>query len=590
MVKRMIRLKTNKNKIGLFASLSMMIGSVIGVGIFVKNIGVFRETGNNPTLIIAAWVISAIITLLLALSFIEVTTTGSSKFGVSGYCDISLGKKAGRFFKISQSHFYNGIIGVVLFMYAGELFLFMVDSNGSMGLLNDFNNQSPRASILMTIGIGFVFFLIFLAINSLSLTATKAFQSASVVIKFLPILIVTIVGIIAGANNYDQSFINQAATTTASKMGNNQSFTTILIVLPSILFSFDSFLSFTSIQDKMLKPQKYTKIILSIGVITVSIAYILITLGMIFLGNGFAVSSINENLLTTVFKVDAERAKTISYAFRVIFNIFLLISILGVANAFMIVTISNHQGLINDDLIFGSKWLKRKFNHKFNTQSEQDKFYNFKSQTMGIISYLFIVVVFGAIIAAISIGMGNDRIADGITNFPTLFFFIVYALIPFAIFIKRIKIMINNKDKQLTAQEKRELRFLAKTQTLDGSQQARLNQLKEKEANYIELFKLTKEHQITKFFMFMAPVASILVFIIFIYQGIWAFLINPIMVSIKNPSATTGAFGGFIEAETTIAGKGLPTYMLTVIYFGLLAIFLFIPWINSVLKKRYPNV
>ncbi|WVH36965.1 hypothetical protein SE856_01835 [Mycoplasmoides gallisepticum] len=75
-----------------------------------------------------------------------------------------------------------------------------------------------------------------------------------------------------------------------------------------------------------------------------------------------------------------------------------------------------------------------------------------------------------------------------------------------------------------------------------------------------------------------------------IYQGIWAFLINPIMVSIKNPSATTRAFGGFIEAENTIAGKGLPTYMLTVIYFGLLAIFLFIPWINSVLKKRYPNV
>ncbi|WP_027122097.1 APC family permease [[Mycoplasma] imitans] len=588
----MIRLKKNKNKIGLFASLSMMIGAVIGVGIFVKNIGVFRETGNDPTLIIAAWVISAIITLLLALSFIEVTTTGSSKFGVSGYCDISLGKKAGRFFKISQSHFYNGIIGVVLFMYAGELFLFMVDSNGTMGLLNDFNNKSPRASILMTIGIAFVFFLIFFAINSLSLTASKAFQSTSVIIKFLPILIVTIVGIIAGANNYNQSLLNQssAAAQAANKLGNSQSITTILVVLPSILFSFDSFLGFTSIQDKMAKPQKYTKIILSFGVITVSVAYILITLGMIFLGNGFAVSSINENLLTTVFKVDAERAKTISYAFRIIFNIFLLISILGVANAFMLVTISNHQGLVNDDLIFGSKWLKRTLNGKFNTVSEQDRLYNFKSQIMGIISYLFIVVIFGTIIAAISIGMGNDRIADGITNFPTLFFFIVYALIPFAIFIKRMKVMFKNKDKQLTSEEKKELRLLAKTQTLDGKQQARLNELKQKEADYIELFKLTKEHKITKFFMFIAPVASILVFITFAYQGIWVFLINPIITSVKDPLSITGAWGGFIEADKTIAGKGLPTYMLTVIYFGLLGLFLFIPWINSVLKKRYPNV
>ncbi|QMT98788.1 amino acid permease [Mycoplasma tullyi] len=588
----MIRLKQNKSKLGLFASLSMMIGSVIGVGIFVKNIGVFRATGNNPTLIIAAWVLSAIITLLLALSFIEVSSTGSSKFGVSGYCDISLGKKAGRFFKISQSHFYNGIIGVVLFMYAGELFLSMVDSSGSMGLLNDLNNTSPRASILLTIGIGFVFFLIFLAINSLSLTASKAFQSASVIIKFLPIIIITIVGIIAGANNYEKSLLNQAtaSTTTNPMIDNARSFTTILVVLPSILFSFDSFLGFTSIQDKMLKPQKYTKIILSIGVITVSVAYILITLGMIFLGNGFAVVAINNDLLTKVFGTDPQRAQAIAYGFRVAFNIFLLVSILGVSNAFMIVTISNHQGLINDDLIFGSKWLKRRFNHKFNTVSEQDKLYNFKSQAMGIISYLFIVVIFGAIIAAISIGMGNDRIADGITNFPTLFFFIVYALIPFAIFIKRVKVMLKNKDKSLTTEEKKELRLLTKSQTLDGTQQARLNQLKEKEANYIQLFKLSEEHKITKFFMFIAPVASILVFIIFAYQGIWAFLIDPIMTSIKDPSSTTGAFGGFIDSATTVGGKGLPNYMLTVIYFGLLAIFFFIPWINSFLQKRYPNV
>lgn len=110
MVKKMIRLKTNKNKIGLFASLSMMIGSVIGVGIFVKNISVFRETGNNPTLIIAAWVISAIITLLLALSFIEVTTTGSSKFGVSGYCDISLGKKLDAFLRSLNPTFITGLL------------------------------------------------------------------------------------------------------------------------------------------------------------------------------------------------------------------------------------------------------------------------------------------------------------------------------------------------------------------------------------------------------------------------------------------------------------------------------------------------
>ncbi|MDC4181966.1 amino acid permease [Mycoplasma bradburyae] len=589
----MIKIKKNKNKIGLFASLSMMIGAMIGVGIFVKNIGVFKATNNNPYLVITAWVISAIITLLLALSYIEVTTTGNSKFGVSGYCDLTLGKKAGRFLKISQSHFYNGIIGVVLFMYAGELFLSMVDSAGKWGLLTDFNNQSPRSSILMTIGIGFIIFIIFLAINSISLTASKVFQSFSMIIKFLPIIIITIVGIIAGAMQYDQSLFNTSKTvmnSMATKINQVNSFSTILVVLPSILFSFDSFLSFTSIQDKMKNPQKYTKILLSIGVITVSIAYLLITLGMIFLGNGYAVLSINETLLKNVFKWSEQDAQKISLAFKVIFNIFLLVSILGVANAFMVVTISNHQGLIEDDLIFGSKLLKRWYNKKYQNLSEQDKFYGLKSHIPGILSYLFVIVIFGMIIAAISIGLGNDRVADGITNFPTLFFFIIYALIPFSIFIKRIKVSLKNKDKKLTKLEIKEIKELSSVTNPTNEQATRLTELKKKQEAYIELFKLTPEHRISKFFMFIAPVASILVFVIFAYQGIYVYLIDPIRQAINNPEITTSAFGGFIEADTTIGGKGLPIYMLTVIYFGSLFLFFFIPWINGILKKRFPNV
>ncbi|QZX49399.1 amino acid permease [Mycoplasma sp. E35C] len=594
MAKVGIKLTDKKNKIGLFASLSIMIGSMIGVGIFVKNKGVFEQTAFNPNLVIAAWVLSSIITFLIALSYIEITTTGKSKFGFAGYCETVLGKKAGRFLKISQSHFYNGIIGVVLFIYAGELLLKSIDSNNSIGLLTDFNQTTPRASIAMSIGIGFVFFVLFFFMNWLSLTLSKGFQSLSVFIKFVPIIIITIIGIIAGANSYQGSLFNSYNSTITTNVKQpasiGNSITIILGILPSVLFSFDSFLSFTSVQDKMIKPKKYANILLSIGVITVAVAYLLITFAMIFLGNGDATKSISSNLLTKVFNVEQNQAENIANIFTIIFNIFLLVSVLGVANGFMIVAISNHQGLIESDLIFGSKMLKRWFNKKFANLSEQDKFYTQKSELPGMISYLFVFCLFGLIIMTISIALGNDRVADGVTNFPTLFFFILYALVPFVVFIRRVKVFIKDKDKRLTRAEQQELKQLKATNNLNEAQQARLKVLTDKNEAYLNLLRFSKEHQISKFFSFITPIASISFFIIFAYQGIYAFLIDPIIESVNNSSKTFDAWGAFINSTDTIGGVGLPYYMLPIIYFGLLIIFFFIPWINSYLQKKYPNI
>ena len=63
---------TTYKRFGFFTALSMVIGSVVGIGIFFKNGGVFATTEGNSISVLIAWILGGIISLFAALSFAEV--------------------------------------------------------------------------------------------------------------------------------------------------------------------------------------------------------------------------------------------------------------------------------------------------------------------------------------------------------------------------------------------------------------------------------------------------------------------------------------------------------------------------------------
>ena len=61
-------------KLSLFDSSMIVMGSMIGSGIFIVSSGMARDLGN-PMYLILAWVVTAILTLLAALSYGELAAS-----------------------------------------------------------------------------------------------------------------------------------------------------------------------------------------------------------------------------------------------------------------------------------------------------------------------------------------------------------------------------------------------------------------------------------------------------------------------------------------------------------------------------------
>jgi amino acid transporter len=61
-------------KIGLFGAMSVIIGGIIGIGIFFKNNNIFHNNNNNATGILLSWIITVLIALATAYSYGEIVS------------------------------------------------------------------------------------------------------------------------------------------------------------------------------------------------------------------------------------------------------------------------------------------------------------------------------------------------------------------------------------------------------------------------------------------------------------------------------------------------------------------------------------
>jgi APA family basic amino acid/polyamine antiporter len=76
--------------LGLFSSTALVVGSMIGSGIFIVDADIARGT-NSPALFLGAWVVTAILTMTAALSYGELAAMMPKAGGQYVYLRESLG-------------------------------------------------------------------------------------------------------------------------------------------------------------------------------------------------------------------------------------------------------------------------------------------------------------------------------------------------------------------------------------------------------------------------------------------------------------------------------------------------------------------
>lgn len=265
-------------KTGLFSSVLIVMGSIIGIGIFIKNASIFSINDGNSWAILCAWVIGAIIAILKGYSFLEISSIEKNKnetyTGMSLWMDKLVGAQSKRITQMFLVVLYLGFLCPIISGYSLNFFMM-------------FLGMSIKKVFLYTF-----MFVIPLFFGLLHFISTKIPNRLNIIVtitKAIPLLFVAFVGMFAIKNG---GGIGHTMLITKSPLDKNLTIG-MLISLPSILFAFDAFLNVASINSEEKNNTSVSKSIL-IGMVLVAVLYILITISQINVNRGYVSTPYEE--------------------------------------------------------------------------------------------------------------------------------------------------------------------------------------------------------------------------------------------------------------------------------------------------------
>ena len=185
-----------KKQYGIWTGIAMVVGIVIGSGVFLKAGGVLKLAGGNLKLSILAWFIGGLIMITSSFCFAVFATKVTKYNGVVDYVEVASNEKIGYSLAWMITSFYYPIVASIVALFAGSYFFKMIGLN--IGL-TDWQNFLFAFGIITLVVI----------MNYLSPIIASKFQISATVVKLIPILLIAIVGLFASLiEGKDYGFIN----------------------------------------------------------------------------------------------------------------------------------------------------------------------------------------------------------------------------------------------------------------------------------------------------------------------------------------------------------------------------------------------
>ncbi|MBM7615450.1 APC family permease [Alkaliphilus hydrothermalis] len=172
--------KSLKKEIGLADAVTMVVGVVIGSGIFFKSSSVFSNA-STPLLGILAWILGGVVTIASALTITEIATAIPKTGGIFAYLKELYGEKWAFLFGWVQSIIYvPGVTAALSIVFVTQATFFI-----------------PLTEVQQKVLAIFMIFLI-ISINIISTKLGSKVQVVSTIAKLIPIIIIIGFGLING--------------------------------------------------------------------------------------------------------------------------------------------------------------------------------------------------------------------------------------------------------------------------------------------------------------------------------------------------------------------------------------------------------
>lgn len=310
-----------KKKYGLFTAICMVVGIVIGSGIFFKAKDVLQYAGYNALYSILAWIISGLIMVIIATTFAVMATKYEKVGGAVDYAEAMCGKKYGYYVGWFMSLIYYPAMTAVLSWVTARYTLVAVGYiEAPLGFFDGFNSSlnSPEC-----ITLALFYLIVAYFVNTIAPKLAGKFQISSTIVKLIPIAFIAIVGTIIGLVNGTLMSNFEYFASNPVEAGEN---TGLFPAICSTIFAYEGWIVATSINSEIKDSKKNLPIALCIGTLIIVAAYTLYNLGILGL---VGIDGIISEGTVVAFKF-------FGGAVASIINILVIISCLGTLNGLML--------------------------------------------------------------------------------------------------------------------------------------------------------------------------------------------------------------------------------------------------------------
>lgn len=292
-----------KNKYGLLTCIAMIVGVVIGSGIFFKSDNILVATNGNIFLGAVAFCIAAISIIFGSLTMAELASRTDKAGGIISYAEDSYNGGVACAFGWFQAFLYYPALTAVV-CYVVGIYVCML-----------FNIPSTLETKAI---IGLISTLILFAMNALSKKLAGYFQTSSTFIKLIPLILIGLAGFIFGKPSMALD-VSLSEFTSA----------TWLSALIPIVFAFDGWIVATSISHEVKNAKRNVPLALICAPLAILAIYLLYFVGIsIYLGPETIISTGDQHVeLAASMLFGTWASKGIL--------VFVIISVAGTANGLM---------------------------------------------------------------------------------------------------------------------------------------------------------------------------------------------------------------------------------------------------------------
>ena len=263
-------------KYGLFTAICMVVGIVIGSGVFFKAKDILFLTGGDMPMGIMAWLIGGGIMLVSLLTFSFMGQKYERVNGLVDYAEATVGPKYGYMMGWFCTTIYFPSMTAVLTWVSAMYTLIFVNS-AFPGLLGESVDVAAGSH---TIALTLFYLCMVYGLNTLSPKLAGKFQTSTTVIKMIPLALMAVVGIAAGLIS---GMLQENFTTPALQIyGYTGGFsnTPLLSSVCATAFAYEGWIIATSINSEIKDSKKNLPRALIIGGVIIVGIYLFYYIGV----------------------------------------------------------------------------------------------------------------------------------------------------------------------------------------------------------------------------------------------------------------------------------------------------------------------